>query len=98
MGVDQSRAKRSIDKQMLAAAEGKLEVAPWRIHDLRRTIATGMERLGIRLQVVELLLGHTAGSRGGVIGVYQQHTYGEEKRTAIEKWAQHLSSLLRRTT
>ena len=59
-------------------------------------IATGMERLGIKLQVVEALLGHIAGSRAGVVGIYQQHTYEEEKREAIEKWATHFEALVRR--
>ena len=63
---------------------------------MRRTAATGMERLGIRLQVVEALLGHTAGSRAGVVGIYQLHTYEQEKREALEKWAEHIASLVRR--
>ena len=67
---------------------------PWRLHDLRRTAATGLERLGVPLQVTEALLGHTAGSKGGVAGVYQLHQYAEEKRAALEKWAQHIASLL----
>ena len=52
-----------------------------------------MERLGVRLQVVEALLGHIAGSRAGVVGIYQRHTYEEEKRDAVEKWAEHIASL-----
>jgi integrase len=91
-----SRAKRNIDKHVLARAGALRIVSPWRIHDLRRTVATGMERLGIRLQVVEALLGHTAGSRAGVVGIYQRHTYEQEKREALEKWATHLVSLTRR--
>ena len=81
-----SRAKRNVDQLMP-------EAAPWRVHDLRRTVATGMERLGIRLQVVEALLGHVAGSRAGVVGIYQRHTYDDEKREALQKWAEHLASL-----
>ena len=73
----------------------QVSLAPWRIHDLRRTVATGMERLGIRLQVVEALLGHVAGSRAGVVGIYQRHTYDEEKREAVEKWAEHIAFLRR---
>jgi integrase len=87
-----SRAKESLDRLMLARAKS---LAPWRIHDLRRTAATGMERLGIKLQVVEALLGHVAGSRAGVVGIYQQHTYAEEKREAVERWAAHVASLIR---
>ena len=57
-----------------------------------------MERLGVRLQVVEALLGHTSGSRAGVIGIYQRYTYEDEKRAALEKWAEHVTSLARETT
>jgi len=98
-----SRAKDRVDRLMFEQAQtqarqgeedtGKVRIEPWRIHDLRRTIATRMEGLGIRLQVVEALLGHTAGSRAGVVGIYQQHTYEEEKRSAIEKWAEHIANI-----
>ena len=98
-----SRAKQNVDKLMLARALkhaeahgedcDKVNIAPWRIHDLRRTGATRLERLGVRLQVVEALLGHTAGSRAGVVGIYQLHTYEEEKRAALEKWAENIASL-----
>jgi integrase len=102
-----SRAKRRLDQLMLAAAQSvarersesaeHISLAPWRLHDLRRTIATGMERLGIRLQVVEAMLGHIAGSRAGIVGVYQQHTYAEEKRDAVAKWAEHFLHRLSET-
>jgi integrase len=87
-----SRAKANIDKIMGAQlADSK----PWRIHDLRRTAATGMERLGIKQQVVEALLGHIAGSKAGVTGIYQRHTYEQEKREAIVKWAEQIAILVR---
>jgi integrase len=99
-----SRAKRRMDRFILPRARleaqecgedaEKAGFAPWRTHDLRRTAATGMERLDVKLQVVEALLGHTAGSRAGVVGIYQRHTYEEEKRAALEKWAAHLASLV----
>ncbi len=101
-----SHAKESLNQVMLEGARklaqergedaDDVNLAPWRIHDLRRTVATGMERLGIRLQVVEALLGHVAGSRAGVVGIYQRHTYDDEKREAAEKWAEHIDSLVRR--
>ena len=81
--------------QVEARGLDEVGLASWRFHDLRRTAATGMERLGIRLQVVEALLGHTAGSRAGVVGIYQRHAYEEEKRTALEKWAEHITRLVR---
>ena len=48
-------------------------VKDWRFHDLRRTMATGLQRLGARLEVTEAVLNHVSGSRGGVVGVYQAH-------------------------
>ena len=89
-----SRAKERVDRLMLERAQTQArQCEPWRVNDLRRTIATRMEGLGIRLQVVEALLGHTAGSRAGVVGIYQQHTYEEEKRSALEKWAEYIANI-----
>jgi integrase len=67
---------------------------PWRLHDLRRTGATGMECLGVPLPVTEAVLGHVSGSKGGIVGVYQQHTYGPEKRDALTKWAGHVLAVV----
>lgn len=71
-------------------------IAPWRIHDLRRTVATGMQRVGVGLQVVEAILGHVAGSRAGVVGIYQRHSYDAEKRAALEAWGGHVVELIER--
>ena len=60
--------------------DGELPFTDWRIHDLRRTVATGLQKLGTPLQVTEAILGHTAGSRGGIVGVYQGYDYAHEKR------------------
>jgi integrase len=75
----------------LDAASG---VTGWRIHDLRRTVATGMQKLGITLQVVEAVLGHTSGSRGGIVGVYQRHDYAKEKAAALDAWGAHVTALV----
>jgi integrase len=66
----------------------------WTLHDLRRTAATGMARLGVQQPVVEKILNHTGGSLAGVAGIYNQHTYADEKRAALEKWAGHVLSLV----
>jgi integrase len=63
---------------------------PWRIHDLRRTVATGLQKLGLSLQVVEAILGHISGSRSGVVGIYQRHNYADEKRGALRAWGQYV--------
>ena len=69
-------------------------ISAWRIHDMRRTVATGMQKLGVVLQVVEAALGHTAGSRGGIVGIYQRHDYANEKRAALEAWGAHVVDLV----
>ncbi len=66
------------------------------LHDLRRTAATRMQGLGLPLPVVEAVLNHVAGSRGGIIGVYQRHAYFEEKRQALQLWAVELDRLVGR--
>jgi integrase len=80
--------------QAKAKLDTELGIPNWRIHDLRRTCATGMQKLGIQLQVTEAILGHTAGSRGGIVGVYQRHSYAAEKRAALEAWGAHVMALV----
>jgi integrase len=69
-------------------------VSGWVLHDARRTFATGQQRLGTKLEVTEELLGHRSGSRSGVIGIYQRHTFADEQRHALEKWAGHVARLI----
>ena len=52
------------------------KMPPWRLHDLRRTVATGLQALGVRLEVTEAVLGHISGTRAGIVGVYQRHDWG----------------------
>ncbi|MGC1271571.1 MAG: tyrosine-type recombinase/integrase [Croceibacterium sp.] len=66
----------------------------WTWHDIRRTVATGMQRLGIRLEVVEAVLNHISGSRAGIVGVYQRHDFASEKRDALELWAAEVDRIL----
>jgi integrase len=72
----------------------KLGEGDWRLHDLRRTVATGLQKLGTALPVTESVLGHTAGSRAGVVGIYQRHDYADEKRSALEAWGAHVHDLV----
>ncbi len=92
-----SRAKRRLDKEVAALAakeDGAPVVAPWRLHDLRRTLATGMQRLGVRFEVTEAILNHVSGSKSGVAGVYQLHDWGPEKKAALAAWSDHVAGLL----
>lgn len=70
------------------------DAPPWVLHDLRRTAASGMARLGINLPVIEKVLNHTSGSFGGVTGIYQRHQFAVEKRAALEIWAAHVEALV----
>jgi integrase len=77
--------------QILASAQ--LNLQPWRLHDLRRTFATGCARLGVALHVVEKSLNHTSGTFSGIVAVYQRHDFIEERRKALDKWANHVLQL-----
>jgi integrase len=68
-------------------------VPHWTLHDLRRTVATGLQRLGVRLEVTEAVLNHLSGSRSGIVGVYQRHNYYDEKRVALAAWAREVKRL-----
>jgi integrase len=97
-----SQAKRSLDtaitdvRAKAAAASGTAPapLVPWTLHDLRRTVATGLQRLGVRLEVTEAVLNHISGSRAGVAGVYQRHDWAVEKRAALDAWAAHVLSVV----
>jgi len=67
---------------------------PWVLHDLRRTVASGMAALGIKLPVIEKVLNHKSGSFRGIVGVYQRHEYAAEKRHALQTWADFVDGLV----
>jgi integrase len=91
-----SRAKLLVDQVITAQNDGA-PIPAWRLHDIRRTVATGMQRLGIGLPVVEAVLGHVSGSRSGIVGVYQRHNYSVEKRDALQVWAGQLTLIVNHT-
>ena len=76
-----------------AALDAESGVTGWRLHDLRRTVATGLQRLGVRLEVTEQVLNHVSGSRAGIVGVYQRHDFATEKRAALEAWGKHVQAI-----
>jgi integrase len=90
-----SKVKRQLDALMSAIAgeEGK-KLLPWCIHDLRRTAASGMARLGVQLPVIEKVLNHTSGSFRGIVGVYQRHDFAAEKRAALDCWAREVERIV----
>jgi hypothetical protein len=68
-------------------------VNEWIIHDMRRTVASGMARLKITPYIVEKILNHKSGTFSGVAGVYNRYGYDSEKREALEKWAEYVGDL-----
>ncbi len=92
-----SKAKRNLDKAMLALAQLEnpdAAIDPWGIHDLRRTVASNMARLGIQLPVIEKVLNHQSGSFAGIVATYQRHSYADEKRHALQAWADSVERLV----
>jgi integrase len=81
-----SKSKSALDKKCL--------ISGWTLHDLRRTFASNLAALGVRLEVIEKLLNHQSGSFAGVVGIYQRHGYMEEMRAAIELWETKLKMIL----
>jgi integrase len=70
------------------------DMPPWRLHDLRRTLASGLARLGINLPVIEKVLNHSSGSFAGIVAVYQKHSFDAEKRDALNRWGAHVEQLV----
>jgi integrase len=67
-------------------------VKDWTLHDLRRTAATGMAKLGTAPHVVEAILNHLSGTFAGVAGIYNRHDYESEMRVALDQWSRHVAS------
>jgi hypothetical protein len=76
-----------------AALDRTCGVDGWVLHDLRRTVATGLQKLGVRLEVTEAVLNHTSGSRAGIVGVYQRHEWADEKRAALNAWGARVEAI-----
>ena len=95
-----SKAKAIIDANVseLLIEQGEAvetaELEAWRVHDLRRTFATCMQRLGVRFEVTEALLNHVSGSKCGIAGVYQRHDWQLEKIEAMNLWNNFLRGLI----
>jgi integrase len=89
-GCDPRGGALSKLKRQLDAASG---VAEWRLHDIRRTVRTGLSRLGIRREVAEAAINHI-GARSGLVGVYEQHGYVDEAAAALRMWQQHVAGLV----
>jgi integrase len=81
-----SQSKRRLD--------AKLTIPPWIIHDLRRAVSTGLGDIGVQPHVIEAVLNHISGTKGGVAGIYNKAAYEAEKETALTNWADHLMAAI----
>jgi integrase len=71
----------------------RLHIAPWRLHDLRRTCATMLGELGILPHVIEQALNHVSGAKAGVAGIYNRSKMIDAVRDALQRWADHLDRI-----
>jgi len=81
------RIKRQFDAHMGTTPK-------WVIHDLRRSVASGMARIGIPVPVIEKILAHKSGTFRGIVGVYQRHSFLPEMAAALQKWGDHIEQLV----
>jgi integrase len=76
------------------ALDQRANIAPWVLHDIRRSVATGMAEIGIQPHIIEATLNHVSGHKSGIAGVYNKATYEREMRAALALWADHVRSLV----
>src|SRR5262249_44147813 len=76
------------------ALDQRCGVEDWTIHDLRRSVATGMADLGVAPHVIEHILNHQSGHRSGVAGIYNRSSYERETRIALALWEDHIRALI----
>lgn len=84
-----SKSKKRLDE--LSGIEG------WRIHDIRRTVVSGMAKIGIAPHVADKVLNHQSGTISGAAAVYQRHEFIDERQDALEAWGSYLQTVLGKT-
>ena len=93
-----SSAERVFDFSSWAYSKDTLDkrsgVTGWVVHDIRRTVATGMADIGIQPHIIEAVLNHVSGHKGGVAGIYNRSNYAAEKAAALVRWDGHVASIV----
>ena len=82
------RAKDALGKEIGES------IAPFRLHDIRRTVATCMADLGVMPHIVEAVLNHQGGHKRGVAGIYNKSRYQDGVRAALLLWSSHVQALV----
>jgi integrase len=84
----------TIGSKIKARLDDSMKTSGWRLHDLRRSCATGMAEIGIAPHIIEACLNHVSGHKAGVAGTYNRAAYAAEKKVALERWAAHIEALI----
>jgi integrase len=92
-----SRRKEALDEN-IASLNGGRPLPSWVHHDIRRSVATGMAELGIQPHIIEAVLNHVSGHKGGIAGIYNRAQYGVEKAQALARWDEHVAELVSNVT
>jgi integrase len=91
-----AKNKQRLDALMLAELRAiggsKAQLEPFTIHDIRRSMRTGLAALSISSDIAELVIAHV---RGGLLKIYDRHSYESEKRHALEQWGARLRDIVR---
>ena len=87
-----SRCKRRLDQRIadVRKTAGRKPMKPWILHDLRRTVRTRLGKLGVTPHISEAVLNHLPAT---LVQTYDRHDYTEEKREALETWANHVETI-----
>ncbi len=87
--------KNRIDKRIREAMKkaGAKEPEQWCVHDFRRTIATGLQRMGFRPDIADQVIGHVSSTRSGAAAHYLHHGYEAERKEALEAWSAHVAGI-----
>jgi integrase len=88
-----SRCKAALDNRITELNGGKA-LAPWVLHDLRRSAATRMADIGIQPHIIEAVLNHVSGHKAGVAGIYNRASYAAEKAQALARWDEHIACVV----
>jgi integrase len=86
-----SKSKAQLDAR-IKEIQGRA-LPHWTLHDIRRTVATGMADIGVQPHIIEAVLNHASGHKGGIAGIYNRASYAKEKAAALARWDEHVASM-----
>ena len=87
-----SKAKAALDAAITKTRAEQEPLAPWWIHDFRRTGVSALAGLGFDSIVVDKLLAHQPAKLSGTARIYQQHEFLKERASALDAWAAHVAA------